>query len=279
MLPSLVRPGQLFSQHSLGTFVRCPRRFLLKYIDRQPWPMPQDSEPAAYEAQLARGRVFHQWMVRRVLGVPMADIVACCDDPDLQRWWRAAGSFPWDALPTGQREPELPVVVALGDYRLYARYDLLALDPDGDALILDWKSLEARPSPQVLESRLQTRIYLYTLVTAGKVLSGACPIAPAQASMLYWFANFPDRTAVIHYGSRQYAEDGERLHALVERIAGLERDEFTMTDDYRQCVRCTYRTLCHAGPPEQVPTGSHAGWLDEDLAASLDLDTVPDLEY
>ncbi|NLD74845.1 MAG: PD-(D/E)XK nuclease family protein, partial [Chloroflexi bacterium] len=28
----LIAPGHLFSQHSLATFVRCPRRFLLKYV-------------------------------------------------------------------------------------------------------------------------------------------------------------------------------------------------------------------------------------------------------
>ena len=78
----LIRPGHLFSQHSLATFVRCPRRFLLKYIDRQPWPMPENQEPEAYEAQLARGRVFHQWMVRRVRGVPMDGIAAACEDAE-----------------------------------------------------------------------------------------------------------------------------------------------------------------------------------------------------
>ena len=37
---SLIEPGHLFSQHSLRTYQRCPRRFLLRYIDRQPWPAP-----------------------------------------------------------------------------------------------------------------------------------------------------------------------------------------------------------------------------------------------
>ncbi len=274
----LIRPGQLFSQHSLGTFVRCQRRYLLKYVDRQPWPMPEEAEPEAYEAQLARGRVFHQWMVRRVLGVPMDTIAAGSGDPDLSRWWRAAESVPWPALPGAQREPELPVVVAVGAYRLYARYDLLALDPAGEAVILDWKTLETRPSPQVLHSRLQTRIYLYTLVAAGEVLAGGTSIRPAQASMMYWFANYPDQTAVIRYGPSEYAADRERLGSLVEQIAGMERDAFAMTDDLRQCARCNYRSLCHSA--ESLPAaGAASGWLDEDLDASLDLTTVPDLEY
>ena len=55
----LLDPGFLFSQHSLNTYVQCPRRFLLRYVDRQPWPMLERDEPLAYEEHLARGRVFH----------------------------------------------------------------------------------------------------------------------------------------------------------------------------------------------------------------------------
>ena len=274
----LIPPGHLFSQHSLGTFARCQRRFLLKYVDRQPWPMPEDQDPAAYEAHLARGRVFHQWMVRQQMGLPMEAIALECGDADLLKWWRAAQAFPWAALPHGLREAELPVVVPLGPFRLYARYDLLALDPEGEAVIVDWKTLETRPSPRTLRERMQTRIYLYTLAAAGHVLTGGQPIRPSQASMFYWFANYPDEPATVPYGDDAYLSDAEGLPALAETIASLAPDEFAQTDDERLCARCNYRSLCH-GRGEAAASATTEGWLDEDLDASLDLATVPELEY
>ena len=185
----LIEPGYLFSQHSLNTFSRCRRRFLLKYVDRQPWPMPEEEDPLEYAEHLARGRVFHQWLARDHLGLPVDAIAAACDDALLQRWWAAYQVFDHEQLPSGWQQAELPVVVPLGAHRLYARYDLLALDMDGEAVIVDWKTLETVPSRRILETRVQTRVYLYTLVAAGQVLTGGPPVEPDRAAMLYLVAN------------------------------------------------------------------------------------------
>ena len=274
----LLSPGHLFSQHSLATFARCARRFLFKYVDRQPWPVPESQDPAGVEAHLLRGRIFHQWMVRRQMGLPMDRMAACCPDPDLARWWAAAERFPRHALPQGLQVAELPVVAPLGEYRLYARYDLVALDPGGEAVVVDWKTLEARPHPRTLRERMQTRIYLYTLVALGDVLTGGEPIPPARASMLYWFANHPDEPATVRYSLDEYLEDGAHLVALANRIAHLPREEYLPTDDPLQCARCNYRTLCNdTAAPATGEAGT--GWLDEELAFRLDLDEVPELEY
>lgn len=275
----LIAPGHLFSQHSLATFVRCPRRFLLKYVDRQPWPVPETNDPAEYEAHLLRGRIFHQWMVRHQMGLPMDRIAACCPDPDLARWWQAAQRFPWHALPSGLRVAEMPVVAPLGTFRLYARYDLVALDPEGEAVVVDWKTLETRPHPRTLRERMQTRIYLYTLVALGDVLTGGAPVAPSQASMLYWFTNYPDEPATVRYSRDDYERDGATLTALAERIAGMPREEYLPSDDPLQCARCNYRTLCNVAGADLAMGDAPQGWLDEELAYRLDLDEVPELEY
>ena len=269
--------GHLFSQHSLNTYLRCPRRFWLKYVQQQPWPMPERDNPRVYQEHLLRGRIFHQWLAREHLGLDMEPIVAGSDDPQLRAWWQAARTFDRDALPSGLRVAELPIVVPLGDYRLYARYDYLALDPGGEAVIVDWKTLEALPSQRTLRQRMQTRVYLYTLVAAGHVLTEGIPIDPAQVSMLYWFANFPDDSATVPYSASAFQRDAQYLTQLVQEIVGQSPEAFACTEDVRQCARCNYRSFCHR--EEAVAAEGAQDWLDEDIALNLELEDVPELEY
>jgi len=274
----LIRPGHLFSQHSLATYVRCPRRFLLKYVDRQPWPMPEDRDPLGYQKHLERGRVFHQWMVRHQLGIDMDAMAATCGDSLLEQWWRAARGFDWTQLPADLRESEISIVVPIGPYRLYARFDLVALDRGGRAVVVDWKTLESRPSERTLRTRMQTRIYLYTLVASGSVLTGGQEIDPSQAHMVYWFANYPDEPADIRYSDSAHAAAERDLTSLVEEISSRRRNEFQQTQDVRFCTRCNYRSLCDRideSPLSKDPNG----WLDEDIDFALDLDETDDLEY
>ena len=239
--------------------------------------MPEEEDPRQYLEHLARGRIFHQWLARAHLGIAMEPIVAACEDAQLREWWAAAQQFDRDALPAGLREAELPVVVPLGEYRLYARYDLLALDPGAEAVVVDWKTLEALPSERTLRSRMQTRVYLYTLVAAGHILTEGVPIHPANARMVYWFANYPETITAIRYSAQVYRQDGQYLTQLADQIAHQPREAFTRTDDPRQCTHCNYRSLCQR--EEQHDTAERTDWLDEDMDFELELEDVPELDY
>lgn len=275
----LIAPGFLFSQHSLHTYVHCPQRFLLKYVERLPWPMLEDEDPRGLEQNLARGRTLHQWIARQHLGLDMEPLVAACGDEELQAWWRAYKQFDYDPLPMGLREAELALIVPLGDYRLYARYDYIALagEPHGEAVIVDWKTLGARPSARTLRERIQTRVYLYTLVTAGHVLTGGAPIDAAQAHMYYWFANFPDDPEDVRYSEQRYRQDRDYIAKLVQEIASTPREGFARSEEVRLCARCAYRGLCERQPPTDAsPT---LDWLEEEADFDLVLEDVPELEY
>ncbi|MCD6302239.1 MAG: PD-(D/E)XK nuclease family protein [Anaerolineae bacterium] len=268
--------GYLFSQHSLNTYSRCKRRFWLRYVARMPWPVPQDDDPLAYEAHLERGRILHQWIQRDLLGLPVA--AQASSDDKLGLWWQRYQAFDWGLVPSDVREPELPVTVVLGGHRLYARYDLVALDRGGQVMVVDWKTLETPPSRNVLERRVQTRVYLYTLARVASSLLGGEDVSPERISMLYWFTNRPNEPTVISYGQQAYQTDALRLEAMMTEISQQPREAFRRTDQPRQCATCNYRTLCQRGDIALDPTAAY-DWLDDDLAQALELEAVPEVPY
>ena len=270
----LLAPGFMFSQHSLNTYQRCPRRFLLRYIERQPWPVPEDEQMAEHQAQLARGRTLHQWLARQQLGIDMSAIVAACRDEELVGWWHAAQRFDWDMLPDGYRQAEMPIMVPLSAYRLYARYDLLACGA-GQAVVVDWKTLQTRPRERILRERLQTQVYLYTLAAASDVIAPGQSISPDEMRMIYWFSNFPDEPAIIRYSRERFQRDGQLLCELAEQIATQPREAFEMTSDLRICRNCVYRTLCRR---ETEGLANDETWLEEEIDFEIDWSDSPDAD-
>jgi len=271
--------GYLFSQHSLNTFHRCRRRFWLRYVARVPWPVPQDDEPLAYEEHLERGRVFHQWIQRDLLGLPVA--AEQSPDEELRLWWQRYKAFDWSLVPSDVREAEFPVIIAHSGQRLYARYDLVALDHGGQVMVVDWKTLGHVPSREVLEDRMQTRVYLFTLARVASELLGGEEVPLERISMLYWFANRPDEPVIVPYDQEAYRHDAFRLTALMNGISLLPRSGFAKTRQMERCAYCNYRTLCQREAlPKPLPDAEDDGsWLDEELAESLDLDDIPEVPY
>lgn len=285
----MLDPDFRFSQHSLSDFAECPHRFYLRYIAKQSWPLletgPGAMEALTYQAYLRRGVILHRWIERHWLGMagsPQTQPVALADadEAELSLWWQRFVAADLATLPP-LRLPELALVAPLGDALLYARFDLLALpnhanDADHEIVIVDWKTVRGNvaPSERFFRNRLQTRIYLYVMATAGAPFNGGQPIAPERCRMRYWLANFPDRPWVeIGYSQAEYEADARRLHDLVsDALSRRRRDAFERTSDERHCQYCNYRTLCQrqgivdATPPDETPL-------------LIDLETIPTLDY
>ena len=285
-----------FSQHSLSDFAECPRRFYLKYIAKQAWPLletgPGAMDALTYQAYLRRGTVLHRWIERHWLGIGNGVLALRSpsdpDDTELTLWWQRFIHTDFSDVPP-VRLPELELVAPVGNALLYARFDLLALSPmqtsavsepaevyETPNLIIDWKTLrgEYPPNTTFFKNRLQTRIYLYVLATAGAPFNNGQAIAPEQCAMRYWLANFPERPWVtITYSQAEYDADAKRLHNLIEDAAhrGSEAD-FAKTPDERHCTYCNYRTLCQrSGADGATPPDEETGLID--------LETIPTLDY
>jgi hypothetical protein len=193
------------------------------------------------------GAALHHLAHQLALGLDAGSLAATIHDETLARWWQTFLSHPPAGLPEWIRRPEVVVSAPLAGYRLVAKFDLLAADPGEHLTVVDWKTLQRRPSRAALARRLQTRVYRALAVEAGAVYFGGQPPRPEQVEMVYWFAEQAGATECFAYDADQHAAALDSLAGLIAEIARVTGEIWPLTDDVRHCRFCNYRSLCERG--------------------------------
>jgi CRISPR/Cas system-associated exonuclease Cas4 (RecB family) len=259
-----------FSQSSLQDYADCPRRFQLRYIDRLAWPAVETEPVAENERRQQEGQLFHRLAQQHLLGLPAENLARLANTPNLERWWRNFTSWAADLrglTDLGGLNPELTLSTPVGEHRLLAKYDLVAVQ-DGRAIIYDWKTYAKRPRDEWMSARWQTRVYRALLVQAGAHLNGGKPFEPEQIEMVYWYADFPSEPARFRYDAKQFKRDRSAIEKVVHEISAAA--EFPLTEDEKTCRFCVYRSYCNRG------TG--AGHMDE-AEAEMEAEAAFDLNF
>lgn len=248
-----------FSQSSLQDYVDCPRRFELRYIEKLDWPA-EEAEPALEnERRVADGNFFHRLAQQFLLGLPADKLSRLANTPDLSRWWdnfTQAFSSPSEF---GSLHPEAVLSTPIRDHRLLAKFDLIAIR-DGHATIYDWKTYHKRPRNEWMAVRMQTKVYRYLLVKAGRQLNGGEPILPANIRMIYWYADYPSEPATFPYDEAQFKRDESALEKLIAEIEFSAA--FPLTEDSGKCRFCLYRSYCNRG-------AAAGDWKDAEAEAEV----------
>lgn len=265
-----------FSQANLSDYVDCARRFQLRYLLEQDWPAVE-SEPLLERERFADlGRRFHKLIQQHVEGISIDALTQSANEPELARWWQnylqhivMAGEATSSGLPPDRRA-EVAISIPLGKYRLTAHLDLIAAEADR-LVIVDWKTERKRPTRDQLLKRMQTRVYRY-------IVTEAYQRTPGTVSMIYWFAEFPDRPEILQYDAAQHTNDRDFLNQLIQEIeTGAQADgDWDKTPDEHKCAYCTYRSLCNRG----ISAGAidpDAEDYDQDI--SLSLDEIDEIAY
>ncbi len=207
-----------FSQSSLQDYSDCPRRFYLRYIDRLQWPAVEAEPVIENERSQKDGQLFHRMVQQHLLGIPVDKLTRLAVSPNLELWWQNYLAHPIQAIESYTKYTELTLSTPLGeDHRLLAKYDLVAVKPGSEALIVDWKTNAKRPRDERMAARWQTRVYRALLVQAGTHLNGGVAWLPEQVRMMYWYAAHPSEPAIFVYSSAQFKRDQDASAPVAER--------------------------------------------------------------
>lgn len=272
--------GFLFSQTSLQDWLQCKRRFRYLYLDNLAYPAPETADQIEFERHMEQGDQFHRLVHQHLVGIPAEVIRKRIEDAQVRAWWQNYLAGGLNGLPD-KRFAEVTLTAPVGDYRLIAKYDLVAVAPGERVVIVDWKTAVNRPRAATLEQRIQTVVYRYLMVEAGAYYNGGIPLQPEQVEMVYWFTNFPAEPERLPYTTAQYQLDKALLGNLVREVA--TEQTFPKVDEIereRVCRFCNYRSLCW----DDVNAGAFADMLmlDEDEADSsfdIDLDQIAEIEF
>ncbi len=263
-----------FSQASLQDYSDCPRRFRLRYIDHMDWPAVETEPVVENERRQQEGQVFHRLVQQHLLGLPADKLQQLANTPNLERWWKNWLDFRSSA-DFRSLTPELTLSSPIGEHRLLAKYDLVAIREE-HAVIYDWKTSSRRPRNEWLSARWQTRVYRSLLVKAGAHLNGGPPFDPAQIEMIYWFADFPSEPARFQYDRGQFKRDWSAIEAVIGEISAAE--DFPLTDEQEMCQFCIYRSYCNRGTRAGDGQNSEA---EADAGNSFDIqfEQIEEIEF
>ncbi|HAL17825.1 MAG TPA: PD-(D/E)XK nuclease family protein [Anaerolineaceae bacterium] len=235
-----------FSQNNLQDYVDCPRRFELRYLEKLVWPAIRSEPILAVERHMLLGERFHRMIQQHQSGLPADLVGVTASEPELIDWWQAYLSAAPEPLPE-RRLVEHTLSAPFGNYRLIAKYDLLAIAPGERAVIVDWKTSLRKPKRALLSRRIQTRLYPFLLAEAGKLLNNGAAIKPEQIELIYWFTADPRNPERFPYSIDQFDQDRNFLQNLIADVVNASETDFPLTGDESMCRYCNYRSLCDRG--------------------------------
>ena len=241
---------QNLSQSSLQDFVDCPRRFELRYLKKLNYPAAETEPILENEKHMQEGAQFHRLVHEHLLGMPVEKLHLLANTPKLRRWFENYLNADL-RLADYTLHPEFTLSAPLGNLRLVAKYDLVAVQKNegtrgaSQVIILDWKTYRRRPRDEWLSTRLQTRVYRSLLVQSGAYLNEGVPFKPEQLEMIYWFADFPNEPARFKYDATLFNRDWETLAKLTEEIVSAA--EYPKTEELIRCSYCPFRSYCERG--------------------------------
>lgn len=267
----------VFTQNNLQDFVDCPRRFQLKYLLKMSWPAPLSEPIEENDRLILLGTQFHQMAHQYYLGIPEEKIVRLISDADLRDWWLTFRQNPPQGIPANCR-PEMEISMPFEGYRLAAKIDLLAVEKGKQAVILDWKTAHKPPGPVFLQSRVQSLVYPFIVISCGSILNDYQPFKPSQVSMIYWYPAYPHKSVTLRFDEEWMTNTRAELIRLVKEITRMNQEVFPLTVNEKKCQFCRFRSFCERGTIAGK-LAEEDDILEEDVSPDINFDEIEGIPF
>lgn len=263
------------SMSAIHTYLRCPKKFQLRYI--QGW---EDNRPE--KAALAQGTAFHAYMeqyAKKQLGVPLNEINWATPMGEVALGYIITKGFPPYADILSVDDPQFVHIVP--GVRLRTTFDLVYTR--GDQLIVrDYKTFDRAPSLDV-DLDFQSRTYLWaarqiwpgfrTYIFEHEHVRRTQPNIIKDKSGGRWTPSECYLRSQLILSAEETEEDGRELRNVIHDILKLIETKSQMWfrvplkgGGYDQCTSCFVKEVCKA--EKQGTLNNEAAYLS--LASKKD---------
>ncbi len=167
------------------------------------------------------------------------------------------------------------------DYILLAKFDLLAVEPGGRALILDWKTgAHIPPRRMSCQSGCKPSSIAMCWRRVAAYLNGGQPIPPEQHRDGLLVCRTRRRDSPLSLRRRPIRRRRSLL-SCASSTKSTPAPDFPLTPDVTRCRFCVYRSLCDRG----TSAGSLSEWESDDFEPAdmddftLDFDQIAEIEF
>ena len=227
-----------YSQNSINTFIKCPLKFRLKYLENLSWKREGSIEENYYE-NIKQGLDFHLICERYFAGIPLGKLN---DDDLIKKVNSLKDIFKIDKRNSYLVEYEVKMTKEV--LRLQAKYDLIIVTPDKKVQIWDWKTENRKLSIGEMKKRVQTLVYMYVLAeNVENVFGFECK--PENITMNFWQPQYENNIITIGYSKKAHIENEKYLSKIIRNINSYDFYSFNTKIYSSHCKFCEFNYLCN----------------------------------
>lgn len=229
-----------YSQNSLNSFIKCPLKFKLKYIEGICWKSDFTAEEDYYKS-IEKGLNFHLICERYFSRIPVGEIN---EDKDLIKWTNSLKN----KVPIKDKNTyltEYEIKITKGDIRLQAKYDLIVITEEKKVQIWDWKTENRKLSKSEMEKRIQTIVYMYVLrESIAKILG--LNLKAEDIEMIFWQPQYEEEVIKVIYSEEIHRKNERFLKDILGRIKKYDfYTDFNKALYISHCKFCEFNYFCN----------------------------------
>lgn len=236
----------IFSAHSIQDFLKCPRRFELKYILNQAWPAPISEPVLEFENKMKLGTDFHHLVHQYLSGIDAEKLKQLSLSQELNYWFVNFLKF-FTNHKFNYFFSEISITLPFQESIIKAVIDFVGVNEKGQLIIAEWKTSEFLPKREMISNTVQSILYPFMIYVCRNNIFPDINIDHEDIKMVYWFPNHPEKLIALNYSREKHDLNRRYLADVINRIQNTQSGSFNKTENLKSCSYCEFRSLCERG--------------------------------